>query len=108
MRLQIGRVDHDRPAIGLLGGEPLHDPGEHAHAAPSDPAIVERLVRAVFTRRIPPPQAVAIDEYNPAQNTLVIDPRLAMRLRKVGPQPLHLRVAQPVKIAHRQPPSGEG
>ena len=61
---------------------------------------LKRLVGAVFPGRIPPPQAIAIDEDNPAQDPSVIDPWLAVGLGKVGLQTRHLRVAQPEEIRH--------
>jgi hypothetical protein len=48
---------------------------------------------------ITPAQPVAVDEDYPAQHPPVIDPRLAARLRKERPKPLHLRVRQPKEIA---------
>ena len=35
---------------------------------PTFPAVVERLGRAVFRRRVAPAQAIAIDEYYATQN----------------------------------------
>ena len=51
---------------------------------------------AIFTRRVSPAQAIAIDEDNAAQNPSIIDARHAMALGKVRPQPLHLSLAQPI------------
>src|SRR5690606_21158661 len=56
-----------------------------------------------LTRRVTPSQPVAIDEDYAAQNPSIIDPRLAMALRKERLQPLHLRVGQPEKVAHHHP-----
>ena len=39
-------------------------------------------MRAIFSRCIPPAQAIAIDEDNPTQHPSVIDPWLAVRLRE--------------------------
>ena len=101
--LQVGRIDHHRLRNRRLGGQPLHHSSEDALVAPTLPPIVERLRRTILLGRIAPPQAIAIDEDNAAQNAAVIDPRHAMALREERPKPGHLRVRQPEKIAHRHP-----
>src|SRR3546814_1070896 len=68
--------------------------------APPLPAIVERLCRAIFSRRIPPPQPITIDEDDTAQNAPVINPRTAMALRKIGLKTRHLLVRQPIQLTH--------
>ena len=100
MRFQIGRVDHDDLLLATLGGQPLHHLCEDAHGAPPLPAIVEGLGRAILTRRVTPSQPIAIGEDYAAEDPSIIDPRLAMALRKERLQPLHLRVGQPEKVAH--------
>ena len=80
MRLEIGRIDHDRLAFSPLGRQAIHHQGEHALVAPPLPAVIERLCRTIFPRRIPPPQAVAIDEDNAAQYATVINPGSTMAL----------------------------
>jgi hypothetical protein len=64
---------------------------------------VKGLRRTVLPRCIAPPQPVAIYEDYPAQNPPSIHAWLAMALRKERPQPLHLLVRQPEKIAHHYP-----
>ena len=96
MRLEIRCIDHDRLLLGAFGGQSLHHPGEDPHVTPPLPTVVERLRRPILTRGITPPQAIAIDEDNPAENPPIIHPRLAMALRKERLQPLHLVVRQPV------------
>jgi hypothetical protein len=49
-------------------------------------------------------QTLALYEDYPAQNPLVIDPRLAARFRKERPQPVSLCFRQPEKIAHDASP----
>ena len=95
MRLQIGRVDHDRLLIGAFRGQPLHHSGEDPHVTPPLPSAIEGLRRTILTRCITPPQAIATDEDYATQNPSIINPRLAMALRKERPQPLHLLVCQP-------------
>jgi hypothetical protein len=100
MRLEVGRVDHDRLLLGTFRGQSLHHPGEDPHVAPSLPSVVKGLGRAILPWRIAPTQPVAIDKDYAAKHTSVIDPRLAMALRKKRLQPLHLLVGQPEKVAH--------
>jgi hypothetical protein len=71
---------------------------------PADPAVVERLVRAILSRRILPHQAIALYVNYPAQHPPVIDPRLAPRSRKERLQPLHLCFRQPETLAHDPSP----
>lgn len=103
MCFQIGCIDHDDLLLAALGGQPLHHPGEDAHVAPPLPAIVEGLGRAILPRRVAPSQPIAIYEDYAAQDPSIIDPRLAMALRKKRLQPLHLLVRQPEKVAHHNP-----
>ena len=96
MRFKIGRVDHDRLALGSLRcRQAFHHADEDAFVAPPLPAIVERLRRAVFPRRIAPPQPIAVDEDDPAQNAPIINALAAMALGKIGLKPSHLLVRQP-------------
>ncbi|MPL96458.1 hypothetical protein SDC9_42639 [bioreactor metagenome] len=113
MCLEISRIDHDRLVFGALSGKAHHDPGEDpvfvaslepvafSHSPPALPAVVEGLRRTVFLRRVTPAQPIAIDENYAAEDTAIIDAGLAMALGEERLQPLHLRVGQPVKIAHR-------
>ena len=101
MRLQIGRIDHDRLVRGVFGSQADHHPGEYAVVAPALPAVIKGLGRTVLPGRVAPPQAIAIDEYYAAQNAPVVGAGLAMALGKERPLPLHPRVRQPKKIAHR-------
>ena len=89
MDLQMSRVDHYGRLLTVLGRQPRHDPGEdtpftaHRRSPPTLPAVVERLLRAVFARRISPTQAIAIDKDNPIQDMPVINPGLAVRFGKI-------------------------
>lgn len=71
------------------------------HSPPALPAVIEGLGRTILPGRVAPPQAIAIDKYYAAQNAPVVDVGLAMALGKERPLPLHLRIRQPKKIAHR-------
>lgn len=96
MRFEVGRVDHDRLAIrSLRRRQTFHHADEDAFVAPPLPAIIERLCRAIFPRRVPPPQPIAIDEDDPAQNPPVINALTPEALRKIGLKAGHLLVRQP-------------
>jgi hypothetical protein len=102
MRFEIGRVDHDRLALGALGRKAIHHRHEDTLVAPSLPAVVERVCRTIFPGRIPLPQPIAIDEDNAAKDAVIIDPRSTMTPRKERLKPSHLLIRQPKKIAHNQ------
>ena len=100
MGLLIGGDDHDCLFLTVLSGQAGHHLRKDALVAPPLSTTIKRLVRTIFLRRISPTQAIAIDEDNSAQNPLVIDPRLTMRLGEESGQACHLRVSQPEEIAH--------
>ena len=100
MGLQVCCVDHHGRLLTVFRGEPDHHLREDPFLAPTLPTTVQRLVRPIGFRSVPPAQAIAIDEDNPAQDPSVIDPRLAMRLREEGGELGHLLVGQPEKVAH--------
>ena len=54
MGLKVGCVDHDDLGIAPLGGQFGQDARENAKAAPPHPAVIKRLVRAIFGGRITP------------------------------------------------------
>jgi hypothetical protein len=95
--------------LSILGlrGQLGHDRGEHAHPAPPLPTVVKCLWRTVGRRRMLPHQPIALYEDNPAQNSPVIDPRLATGLRKIRSQSVNLRFGQPEKIVHHASPLWE-
>lgn len=65
MDFEIRCVDHHGLLFAMSGGQTGDHPGKDALVAPM---VVEGLMRAVFRRRIAPPQAIAIDEGYPAQD----------------------------------------
>ena len=103
MRLEIGGVNHHCLPVGGFGSKSLHHPGENTDVAPALPSVVEGLRWTTLWRRIGPTQAITIDEDYPAQDPPIIDPWAAMALWKERPQPRHLLVTQPKKIAHHAP-----
>lgn len=100
MRLEIGCDDHNRLRDGGLGRQPSHHSGEDPLVASPFLAILEGIRRTILLWRIAPPQAITVDEDYSAQDTSVIDARLAMALWKEVLEPLHLRVVQSEKVAH--------
>ena len=54
MRLQMRSVDHDPLGLAAPARQFGEDLVEHAQPAPADEPIVDRLVRAVFARRVAP------------------------------------------------------
>lgn len=97
MRLQISRVDHHRPALGARRGQPLHHPSEDPHLTPPLPAVIERLVRLIILRRIPPAQPVTVHEDDPAEHPPIIHPRPAVAPREIRREPHHLLIRQPYR-----------
>lgn len=96
MRLEVGCVDHERVDLATQIGEFQEHPRKDAFLAPPLPAAVQRLVRTIRLRCIPPAQPIAVDEDNPAQDALVIDAWFAVGLREEWLQLGHLIVTQPV------------
>lgn len=82
MGLEIGRVDHDGLRLGFLGRQAFHHPSEQTHLGPPFPAIIQCLVRPVFSGRIPPAQAIPVDEDDPAQTRRSSTPGLPWLLGK--------------------------
>lgn len=107
MRLQMRRIDHQRGSPAALIGQFEKHPGEDSLLAPSLPTAVECLVQPILRGRIAPTQAIAIDKDYTAQNPLIVHTGLAMGLREKGFQLGHLRIAQPVKVAHVTTSSSE-
>ena len=100
MRLQMGRVDHQRIGAAALIGQFEKHPGKDTLLAPALPPAIKGLVRSVRRRRIAPAQAVAIDEDYAAQHSLVVHTGLAVGLRKIRLQTRNLRIGQPERIRH--------
>lgn len=107
MCLQMRRIDHQGVSPAALVGQLQKHPGEDAFLAPSLPSAIKGLVRPILHGRIAPTQAIAIDEDYTTQNPLIVHTGLAMGLREKGFQLGHLRVAQPVKVAHVIAPFSE-
>ena len=80
--------------------QPDHHTREDPFLAPTLPTTVKRFVRPIGFGSVPPAQAIAIDEDNPAQDPPVIDPWFAVRLREDGGELGHLLIGQSEQIAH--------
>ena len=99
---EAGRIGHDNLLFAAFGGQPFHDPRKNAPLVLPLPAVAERLVRAMFPWGIAPAQIIAVDEDDPAQDTPVIKPRLALRLWETELKTCHLRGGQPERMTcHR-------
>ena len=96
MRLQMGRIDHQRVSSAALIRQFQKHPGEDTFLAPPLPSAIKGLVRPILRRRIAPASAIAVDEYYAAHYPPVVHTRLAVGLWEKGFQLGHLRVAQPV------------
>ncbi len=93
-------IDHQCLRAVPLGSQFRQHSGEDALFAPTPLTIVEGIWRAILGRRVPPSQPIAIDEENPAQQTPVIDARLALGLSEEGAEKLYLRLRQLEKIRY--------
>ena len=71
--LEMGRIDHDRLAIRCLRhSQALQHLEKDALVTPAFPAVRKRLGGAIFLWRILPPETVAVNEDNAAQNAPII------------------------------------
>jgi hypothetical protein len=98
--LQVGGIDHHGLRLAEFGCQTGHHLHEDTLVALSFPTVLERLVRAAGGVGIAPPQAIAIDRDNPAENVPVIDAPLAVGRQQEGLQTHHLRIRRPEKIAY--------
>jgi len=100
VRLEVGHVDHQLIWLAALRRQSREDLVEHAHAAPADEPVGDRLGRAILGRDITPAQTVADHEDDTADNPPIINPGYAVRQQKMRLDPAHLRLRQPDQIAH--------
>src|SRR6202021_917790 len=56
--LQMRGVDHDPPGLAAFARQGCENLVEHAQAAPTKEPIVDRLVRAILSWRVPPTQPI--------------------------------------------------
>jgi hypothetical protein len=100
MGFEVGGVDHQPLRLRALARQLREDAIEHAQPAPPHEAVVDRLVRAVGRRRIPPTQTVPDYEDDSRDHLAVIHTGNPMRQRKIRLDPAHLRLRQPDQITH--------
>jgi len=94
--LEIGRVDHDGHALCSLGhSQAFHHLEKDALVTPTFPAVIKRLGRAIFLWRISPPEAVAVDENDAAQNASIINALATIALGEVRLKTSHLPSSAP-------------
>jgi hypothetical protein len=98
----MGSIDHQLIGLAALGGELGENAVEHAQAAPAVEPVVDRFARAVAGGRITPAQPVPDHEDDPAHDPPIIDPGDAVRQRKIGLNPAHLRLAQHPDFSQQQ------
>ena len=74
--------------------------------SPANEAVVERLGRAIGSRRVLPPAAGLQDMNDTADHSAVIDPRNASRVRRQERlKPAELRLCKPEMLRHRIAPT---
>ena len=78
MRLEMGRVDHQPGRLATLACQFTEDFIEDTETAPAHEPVIDRLVRAVAGRCIPPAQSIFDDEDDPADHPPVINARNPM------------------------------
>lgn len=86
----------------------LEDRFPHALLGPADEAVIERLARTVDRRGIDPTAARLKNVNDAADDTAVVDPRLAARVGwKMRLKPRELLIRQPeVMVFHSRAPFG--
>ena len=90
MRLQVGRVDHQPVRSAGFRGQGREYAIEHAHPGPSYEPVVQGLMRSIDLGRVTPPQSVANDVNDTADNPTIVDTRNAVRQGEVGFDPREL------------------
>src|SRR5947209_6395963 len=84
MRLQMRGVDHDPLRLAAFGRQCGEYLVEHTQPAPTDEAVIDRLMRTVFLRRVAPAHSVLDYKHDGADDAPVIHPSDPMRERKYG------------------------
>ena len=102
MRFEMGGVDHDPLGLACLACELGKDLVEHTQAAPSNEAVVDRLVWPLTLGRIAPHQAVLDGVNDSGNNPPIINPGYPVQQRKKWLDPAYLRLAQQKRHVHRQ------
>src|SRR3978361_2385269 len=80
---QVGGIDHQPIRLAALCCQTREDLVEHAHAAPADEPVVDRLVRAILGRGVTPTQTIPDHEDDTADDPAVINSGNPVRQRKI-------------------------
>ena len=75
MRLQVGRVDHQPVRWAGVRRQSREYAIEHAHPRPSYEPVVQGFMRSVDLGRVTPPQPVADDVNDAADNPTIVHTR---------------------------------
>ena len=100
MRLQMCGVDHNPLRLGTLARQFGENLVEHAQPAPANEPVVDRLMRAIVSRCVPPAQPVLDHEDDAAHDPPVVHPRDPVRQRKIRLDTAHLRLGKQKQIIH--------
>lgn len=84
MGFQMRRINHDLIGFSGFASQFREYLVEHAHTAPANEPVVDRLVRNIFARCVAPSQPIPDDEDDPADHTPVIHPCDPVRQGKKG------------------------
>ena len=95
-------IDHQAIRRSVFGDQVCKDAVEDAHAGPANEPVIQRLVRTVDFRSIPPSQAVSDRMDYTADHAPIIYARHAMRPWEIGFDAFELGLAEPVMIRHGQ------
>lgn len=108
MRFDGGAIDQNLRGRSVGLRERVENVRPHAFLRPSNKAVVERLPRPVFRRRIDPATTRLQHLHDAADHAPIIDARFATRVRRQMWLDLRkLRIRQPELIAiHPRSPSG--
>ena len=75
MCLQVGRVDHQPVRWAGFRGQGREYAIEHAHPGPSYKPVVQGFMRSVDLGRVTPPQPVADDVNDTANDPAIVNTR---------------------------------
>jgi hypothetical protein len=102
VRLQVGRVDHQPVRSAGLRGQGREYAIEHAHPGPSYEPVIQGLMRSIDLGRVTPPQPVADDVNDTADNPTIVDTRDAVWQGEIWLDPGELLSAKPKLIRYVQ------
>jgi hypothetical protein len=92
-------VDHDPLGLAAIVRQRCENV-ERTQTAPANEPIVDRLVRAILSRRVAPAKPILDHKHDRTHDPPVVHPRDPMRKRKIALDPAHLRLRQQKQISH--------